>query len=60
MLLARSLGMDVIAEGVETAEQRERLLAVGCGLAQGYFFSRPVEGTRAEEFIRGDCPWHEA
>jgi diguanylate cyclase (GGDEF)-like protein len=40
--LAHSLGMIAVAEGVETDEQRERLSDLGCDIAQGYLFSRPV------------------
>jgi len=40
--LAQSLSLDVIAEGVETADQREFLAAHGCRSFQGYFFSRPL------------------
>ncbi len=40
--MARSLGLEVMAEGVETAEQRELLAQYGCGLYQGYFFARPA------------------
>jgi diguanylate cyclase (GGDEF)-like protein/PAS domain S-box-containing protein len=40
--LGRSLGLDVVAEGVETEEQRRLLLDLGCTHAQGFLFSRPV------------------
>lgn len=40
--LAYSLGMDVITEGVETEEQLNILMEMGCNYFQGYFFSRPV------------------
>ncbi|MGC5701951.1 EAL domain-containing response regulator [Pseudomonas sp. NFXW11] len=40
--LARSLGMALIVEGVETAEQQQRLLELGCGIAQGFLFARPM------------------
>jgi len=39
--LGRTLGLDVVAEGVETAEQRDILLAIGCPMAQGFLFGRP-------------------
>ncbi len=40
--LAHALGLAVIAEGVETRAQRDRVHDIGCDLAQGYFFARPV------------------
>lgn len=42
IVMAHKLGLKVIAEGVETIEQRDLLFAVGCDYGQGYLFSRPV------------------
>jgi diguanylate cyclase (GGDEF)-like protein len=49
MGLTRELGLQVVAEGVETAEQRDVLAALGCQTAQGWLFGRPldVEGAQA-------------
>ena len=41
--LAHSLRLEVVAEGIEHAAQRDELRAMGCGLGQGYLYSRPVE-----------------
>jgi PAS domain S-box-containing protein len=43
ILLAHNLGLGVIAEGTETAEQVDQVKQLMCEMAQGYFFSRPVE-----------------
>jgi diguanylate cyclase len=40
--MGRALGMTVIAEGVETEEQVERLRTLGCAYAQGFYFARPL------------------
>jgi len=50
--LARSLGLTVIAEGVENRDQLERLRTLDCDKAQGFMFSRPVDSHKAMELIR--------
>jgi EAL domain-containing protein (putative c-di-GMP-specific phosphodiesterase class I) len=49
--LARNLGKNVIAEGIETEEQRALLLAEGCPVGQGYLFSRAVPIEEATRFL---------
>jgi EAL domain-containing protein (putative c-di-GMP-specific phosphodiesterase class I) len=48
--LGHSLGMQVIAEGVETAAQREMLAELGCDAYQGYHFGRPAPASDLEAF----------
>jgi diguanylate cyclase (GGDEF)-like protein/PAS domain S-box-containing protein len=50
--LARSMNMTVIAEGVETMAQLETLTSLGCGYAQGYYFSKPVDKDSTQSSIR--------
>lgn len=51
IVLAHNLGMDVVAEGVETAEQLALLAQWRCDYAQGYYFSRPVPAADATRLI---------
>ena len=52
--MASGLGLDVIAEGVETREQLAHLSAIGCDIAQGFLFSRPVPLTEALALLGRD------
>ena len=55
--LARDLGKNVVAEGVETAEQFGFLREVGCAAAQGYFFSPPVDASMARALLERGATW---
>ncbi|GGD75434.1 EAL domain-containing protein [Lacimicrobium alkaliphilum] len=48
LAMARALGLEVIAEGIETAVQQDFLLNAGCQTGQGYLFSRPVPVTELD------------
>ena len=59
LALGHSLGMDVIAEGVETEAQRDHLIELGCTIGQGYLFAEPLEPAKAETLlgaVRGPLP----
>ena len=49
--MAHKLGMKVVAEGVETIDQRELLVAAGCDYGQGFLFSKPVPATEFEALL---------
>jgi EAL domain-containing protein (putative c-di-GMP-specific phosphodiesterase class I) len=49
--LGRNLGLDVVAEGVETREVWEKLGELGCKSAQGYFLSQPVPPEQLSEWL---------
>jgi diguanylate cyclase (GGDEF)-like protein len=54
--LGRAFGLQVCAEGVETPEQHDRVVELGCDFAQGYLLGRPVPGDRANDVISGWRP----
>ncbi|MBI2380914.1 MAG: EAL domain-containing protein [Gammaproteobacteria bacterium] len=51
--LAQSLGLTVVAEGVEAEAQAERLRELGCDCAQGFHYARPLAADEAEAYLRG-------
>jgi EAL domain-containing protein (putative c-di-GMP-specific phosphodiesterase class I) len=53
--LASALGLEVIAEGVETAEEADWLFAQGVLYAQGYWFSHPLENTQLIQYLKQQC-----
>ena len=53
VLVARALGIQTVAEGVETAEQARLLGQLGCSMAQGFLFGRPLA---PDDFLRWQCP----
>ena len=59
--LAHRLGMTVVAEGVETAEQHAQLAGSDCDFCQGFYFARPVPADQIEHgavgLIHGGCRW---
>ncbi|GLR81128.1 hypothetical protein GCM10007856_38100 [Azospirillum oryzae] len=57
MDLARLLGFDVIAEGIETSADANLLRALACDYGQGYHFARPLPPEEAGKLVGGELPW---
>jgi len=55
--LARNLGMEVVAEGVETAEHLTALRALHCHYGQGYWFAKPLEAQAATALLHASPQW---
>jgi diguanylate cyclase (GGDEF)-like protein/PAS domain S-box-containing protein len=51
MRLGKALGLNIIAEGVETNEQADRLTSIGCTAIQGYLYSKPLSAADADELL---------
>jgi EAL domain-containing protein (putative c-di-GMP-specific phosphodiesterase class I) len=56
VLLAHQLGLEVIAEGVETEAQLKFLISIGCEKIQGYLLSKPLPADQAKDFILNHTP----
>jgi diguanylate cyclase (GGDEF)-like protein len=54
--LAHLLGMTVVAEGVETIEQRDQLASLGCDSCQGFYFAHPMSADDLDILMRGPVP----
>jgi EAL domain-containing protein (putative c-di-GMP-specific phosphodiesterase class I) len=57
VMLGHNLGLDVVAEGVETEEQRQGLKDLGCEYAQGYLFSKPFSKETITELMLKNPGW---
>ncbi len=55
--LGKNLSMDVVAEGVEDAEQLAALRALHCESGQGYFFARPLTSQDARDMLQSAPKW---
>ena len=53
--LAHNMNLTVVAEGVETEEQKEFLIRNKCDVGQGYYFSRPVPADEIEKLMKEMC-----
>ncbi len=58
--MARGLGLDVMAEGVENVDEMRALLERGCTLMQGYLFSKPVDKNQLDWLVSSpEAPWRQ-
>jgi EAL domain-containing protein (putative c-di-GMP-specific phosphodiesterase class I) len=50
--MARALGIRLVAEGIETEEQKRLMKTLGCDAGQGYLFATPVEPDKVPELLK--------
>jgi EAL domain-containing protein (putative c-di-GMP-specific phosphodiesterase class I) len=50
--MCEGLDLQVVAEGIEDSTQAAKLRALGCGMGQGYYFGRPVDGLATLRFLQ--------
>ena len=55
--LARALGMEIVAEGIETEVEAETMTQLGCTELQGFFFSKAIDADALAEFLKTFHPW---
>jgi EAL domain-containing protein (putative c-di-GMP-specific phosphodiesterase class I) len=55
--LAKALGLNVVAEGIESIDQFHQLRILGCEFGQGYLFSKPLKVTDAEKLLFDTKQW---
>lgn len=53
LMLGENLNIEVVAEGIETVSQLDKLRSLGCTIGQGFLFSRPIDREAAEDFLAG-------
>ena len=55
--IAHHMGMNVVAEGVETVEQLNQLKELNCDFGQGYFFAKPLDVENATQLLESSPQW---
>jgi EAL domain-containing protein (putative c-di-GMP-specific phosphodiesterase class I) len=55
--LAKTMNMNIVAEGIELVEQLEILRELDCGFGQGYFFAKPLPAEQLIKFLSSTPQW---
>ena len=54
VVLAKNIDLNIVCEGVETKEQAEFLLGIGCDMAQGYFYAKPMPLEDLKHYLNNE------